>query len=92
MPVFEGSECFNEMLDQVLELIGVPKKVNYKSVENNLYKIAHNGSAFDSFYVMKNLPQLRSFVNFNKNGAEIVSLKIFIAYVDENKKFPKKFE
>ena len=57
MPVFEGSECFNEMLDQVLELIGEPKKVNYKSVENNLYKIAHNGSAFDSFYVMKNLPQ-----------------------------------
>ena len=58
-------------------------------VENNLYLIARYGSGFDSYVVLKNLPQWRSVVNLIKNGAGIVSLKLFIVYVDQNKKIPE---
>ena len=58
-----------------------------KIVENNLYLIAHNGSGFDSFVVLNNLLQWRSVVKLIKNGAGIISLKIFNGYVDEKKKY-----
>ena len=45
------------MLDHVLSFKGEPKKVRKKIVENNLYLIAHNGSGFDSYVVLNNLPQ-----------------------------------
>ena len=51
--------------------------------------IAHNGSGFDSYVVLNNLPQWRSVVKLIKNGAGIVSLKIFNGYVDQNKKIPQ---
>ena len=55
--VFKGTDCNNEMLDHVLSFKGEPKKVKYKIVENKLYLIAHNGSGFDSYVVLNNLPQ-----------------------------------
>ena len=87
--VFKGTDCFNEMLDHVLSLKGEPKKVKNKIVEYNLYLVAHNGSGFDSFVVLNNLPQRRSVVKLIKNGAGIISLKIFNGYVDEKKKIPQ---
>ena len=51
--------------------------------------IAHNGSGFDSYVVLNNLPQWRSVVELIKNGAGIVSLKIFNGYVDPVKKIPQ---
>ena len=51
--------------------------------------IAHNGSGFDSYVVLNNLPQWRSIVDFIKNGTGIVFLKIFNGYVDQNKKKPQ---
>ena len=80
--VFKGSDCINEMLDHVLSFKGEPKKVKNKIVEYNLYLIAHNGSGFDSYVVLNNLPQWRSVVKLIKNGRGIVSLKIFNGYVD----------
>ena len=68
---------------------GDPKKVKNKLVEYNLYLIAHNGSGFVSYVVLNNLPQWRSVVKLFKNGAGIVSLKIFNGYVDQNKKIPQ---
>ena len=65
------------------------KKVNNRSVKYNLYLIAHNGSRFDSYVVLNNLPQWRSNVDFIKDGAGIVSLKTFNVYVDQNKKIPQ---
>ena len=50
--------------------------------------VAHNESGFDSFVVLNNLPQGRTVVKLIKNGAGIISLKIFNAYVDEMKKIP----
>ena len=77
------------MLDHVLSFKGEPKKVENKIVEYNLSLIAHNGSGFDSYVVLNNLPQWRSVVKLIKNGAGIISLKIFNGYVDQNKKIPQ---
>ena len=87
--VFKGTDCINEMLDHVLSFKGQPKKIKNKIVEYNLYLIAHNGSGFDSYVVLNNLPQWRSVVKLIKNGAGIVSLKIFNGYVDPVKKIPQ---
>ena len=51
--------------------------------------MAHNGSGFDSYVVLNNLPQWRSVAKLIKNGAGIISLKIFNGYVDQNKKIPQ---
>ena len=77
------------MLDHVLSLKGEPEKIKNKIVEYNLYLIAHNGSGFDSYVVLNNLPRWRSVVKLIKNGRGIVSLKIFNGYVDQNKKIPQ---
>ena len=84
--VFKGNDFINDMLDHVSSFKGEPKKVKNKIVEYNLYLIAHNGSGFDSYVVLNNLPQWRSVVNLNKNGARIISVKIFNRYVEKKKK------
>ena len=50
--------------------------------------IAYKGSGFDSYVVLNNLPQRRTF-KLIKNGSGIVSLQIFNGYVDQNKKIPQ---
>ena len=55
--VFKGKGCFFEMLDLVLSFKGEPKKVKNRIDENNLYLIAQNRTGFDSYVVLKNLPQ-----------------------------------
>ena len=77
------------MLDHVLSFKGEPKKVKNKIVEYNLYLIAHNGSGFDSYVVLNNLPKWRSVVTLIKNGAGIISLKIFNGYIDRVKMIPQ---
>ena len=83
--VFKGTGCIKKLLDRVLSFKREAKKVNNKVVENNLYLIAQNGSGFDSYVVIINLPQWRTVINSIKNGAGVVSLKIFNGYVDQNK-------
>ena len=65
------------------------KRVNNKTVEYKLHLIAHNRNGFDSYVVLNNLPQWRSIVKPIKNGAGIISLKIFNGYVDPVKKIPQ---
>ena len=86
--VFKGLDNINRMLDYVLQFKGEPKRINNKIVKYNLYLIAHKGSGFDSYVVLNNLPQWRTF-KLIKNGSGIVSLKIFNGYVDQNKKVPQ---
>ena len=62
---------------------------NIKIVENNFYLTAHKWSGFDTYFVLNKLPQWRSVVCLIKNGAVIVSLKIFKGYVDEKRKIPQ---
>ena len=82
--VLKGTDCNNEMLDHVLSFKGEPKKVK-KIVEYNLYVIAHNGSRFDSYVVLTNLPHWRSVAKLIKDGAGFISPKIFNSFVDEKK-------
>ena len=77
------------MLDHVLSFKGEPKKVKNKIFEYNLYLIAHNGSGFDSYVVLNNLPQWRSVVKPIKNGAGIIPFKKFNGYVDQIKNIPQ---
>ena len=85
--VFKGTDCINDKLDHVLSF--KLRRVEKKIVEYNLYLTAHNGSCFDSYVVLNNLPQWRSVVKLIKNGAGIFSLKIFNGYLDEKKKIPQ---
>ena len=50
---------------------------------------AHIGSGFGSHVVLNNLAQRRSVFNLIKNGAGIVSIKIFNGYNAQNKKIPQ---
>ena len=84
--VFIGTDCINDMLDHVLSFKAEPKNVKNKVIEFNLYLIAHNGSGFDSYVVLNNLPQWRSVVNLIRIGAGLVSITIFNGYVDQSKK------
>ena len=86
--VFKGLDNINKMLDYVLQFKGEPKRINNKIVKYNLYLIAHKGSGFDSYVVLNNLPQWRTF-ELIKNGSGIVSLQIFNGYVDPVKKIPQ---
>ena len=49
--------------------------------------IAHNGSGFDSYVALNNLPQWRSVVKLFKNGAGFISLQLFNGFFD--KKIPQ---
>ena len=69
--VFKGTDCVNEILDLVLSFQGEPEKFKNKIVEYNLYLIAHNGSGFDNYVVLNNLPRWRKVVKLIKNGAGI---------------------
>ena len=66
----KGLDDINEMLDYV---------------KYNLYLITHKGSGFDSYVVLNNLPQWRTVVSLNNNGAGIVCLKFFNGWVDPAK-------
>ena len=74
------------MLDYVLQFKGEAEKVNIEIVKYNLYLIAPIGSGFDSYVVLKKLPQWRTVVSLIKNGSGIVSLKIFNGYVGRCKR------
>ena len=87
--VFEGIVSNNEMLDHFLQFNGQPKKVSNKIVKSKSYFTAHNGSGFESYVVLTNLPQWKTVVSLFKNRSGIVSLKIFTGYADENKKIPQ---
>ena len=86
--VFKGTNCVNDILDQLLEIKGNVKKNNTEIVNCNLYLIAQSGPSFDSYVVLKNLSHWRTITNLNKDGASFVSLKIFNIQVDKDKKVP----
>ena len=50
--------------------------------EYELKMIAHNGSGFDSYIILNNLPEWCSIVNMIKTGKGIISLKIHNGNVD----------
>ena len=87
---FSGDNCIGNALDFLLKLKGEERKVNNKIVDYNLQLHAHNGSGFDSWIILNNLPCDKHIVDIIKNGKGIISLKIFNSYIEKNKKqFPQ---
>ena len=57
-----------------------------KVLEYNLPLHAHNGSGFDIWIDLNNLPCDKRIVNLIKNGKGIIELKAFNGYIEKNKK------
>ena len=83
---FIGDDCINNALDYLLKFKGDERKLNNKSVEYSLQLHAHNGSGFDTWIILNNLPCDKHIVNIIKNGKGIISLKLFNGYIQNNNK------
>ena len=84
---FSGDNCINNALDYLLKFKGEERKVNNKIVEYNLQLHAHNGSGFDTWIILNNLPCDRHIVgDIIKNGKSIIELKVFKVLIYKNNK------
>ena len=84
---FMGDDCINKALDYLLKLKGEDRKVNNKIVEYNLQMHAHNGSGFDTWIILNNLPYDRHIVgDIIKNGKGIIELKVYNGLIYKNNK------
>ena len=87
---FAGDNCINNALDYCLKLKGEERKVKNKVVEYNLQMHAHNGSGFDTWIILNNLPCDKHIVDIIKNGKGIIELKVFNGPIYKNiKQFPQ---
>ena len=87
---FAGDKCIGNALDFCLKLKGDERKVKNKIVEYNLQMHAHNGSGFDTWIILNNLPCDKHIVDIIKNGKGIIELKVFNGLIEKNKKqFPQ---
>ena len=74
---FDGDNCVEKALDFCLKL----KREKYqdekgKVLEHNLQLHAQNGSGFDTYTDLKNLPYDKRIVNIIKNGKGIIEIKV----------------
>ena len=75
--VFDGDNCVEKALDFCLKL-KEERKVKNKIVEYNLQLQANNGSGFDTWIKLNNLPCDKDIVGDSiKNGKGIIELKVF---------------
>ena len=82
---FDGENCINNALDFCLKLKGDERKVKNKIVDYNLQMHAQNGSGFDTWIVLKNLPCDKHIVNIIKNDKGIIEMKVFNGFIEKNK-------
>ena len=91
--VFDGDDCIEKALDFCLKLKGEERRtsLNNKIVEYNLQMHAHNGSGFDTWIILNNLPCDKHIVgDIIKNGKGVIELKVFNGYIyKKNKQFPQ---
>ena len=83
---FAGDDCINNALDFCLKIKGEERKVKNKIVEYILQMHAHNGSGFDTWNILNNLPRDKHFVDIIKNGKGIIELKVFNGLIHKNNK------
>ena len=84
---FVGDNCVGTALEFCLKLKGEEYKGKKgKILEYNLQLHAHNGSGFDTWIILNNLPCDKGSVNIIKNGKGNIELKILNGYIDKNKK------
>ena len=78
---FGGNNCVQKALDFCLKIKGEKRKVKNKIGEYNLQLHAHNGSGFDTWIILNNLPCDKHIVNIIKNGKSIIEIKVFNGYI-----------
>ena len=83
---FDGDNCVEKVLDFCLKLKGEEFKIRNKVVEKNLQLHAHNGSGFDTWIILNNLPCDKNIVDIIKNGKSIISSRVFNGSIQNNKK------
>ena len=75
---FDGDNCVEKAVEICLKLRGEEyKDKKGKVLVYNLHLHAHNGSGFDTWIVLNNLPREKRIVNKIKNGKRIFELKVF---------------
>ena len=84
---FDGDNCVEKALDFCLKL----KREEYKDrkgkvLEYNLQLHAHNGSGFDIWIVLNNLPCDKRIVHIIKNGEGNIELEVFNGKIEKIKK------
>ena len=84
--VLDGDNCITNALDFLLKFRGDERKVNKKIVEYNLQLHAHDGSSFDTWIILNNLPCDKSIVDIIKNGKVEIELKVLYGYISVNNK------
>ena len=82
---FEGDICFGNSLDFLLNFKGDERKVKNKVVDYSIQLHSHNGSGFDTWIILNNLPCDKHIVDIIKNGKGIISLKIFNVAISKKK-------
>ena len=84
---FARDKCISNSLYFSLNFKGQELKINNKTVEYNLQLHDHNGSGFDTWIILNNLPCDKHIVgDVIKTGKGIISLKIFNGSIEKNKK------
>ena len=83
---FAGDDCINNALDFCLKLKGEERKVKNKIADYNLQMHARNGSGFDTWIIVNNLPCDKHIVEIIKNGKGIFEYKVFNGLVYKNNK------
>ena len=85
--VFDGDNCVSNALDFCLKVKGEERKtINIKILEYNLQSHTHNGSGFDTWIILKNLPCDKLIVEIIKNGKGTISSRVFNGNVQKIKK------
>ena len=80
-----GDNCINNALDSLLKFKGEERKVNNKIVEYNFQLHAHNGSGFDTWIILNNLPCDKHIAgDIVKNGKGIIELKVYNGLIYKN--------
>ena len=85
--VFDGDECVKNASDFKIKFKGGERNTfRNKIVEYNLQLHAHNGSGYDTWVMLKNLPCDKHIVDIVKNGKSTISLRVFNGYIHNSKK------
>ena len=84
--IFDGEDCITKMFEKLRAVKGEPKKIEKNGkeiiVEYELKMIAHNGSGFDSWIILDNLPEWCRITSMIKTGKGIINMKIYNGMCD----------
>ena len=79
--IFDGEDCITKMFEKLRDLKGEPKKIEKNgkkiTIEYEMKMIAHNGSGFDSWIILDNLPEWCRITSMIKTGKGIINMKIY---------------